>query len=202
MTWHYPEMAILVDATNLTISDTVYIGAGWGAERYISSKFQKHYCPNSIQSANIGFMSPKGIYVRQRSDGESCDTEDHIEVVEVKLTPNATNVETIKSLIQFCFQFHDPTHFRGHGPQDKEFRQRSYIFTTDEVQREIAEGVVTNLQDLIKRGKIRSYKGVTVYATVCDASEFYRVHEGYQEYFKKTIIDYSNLFIRFHNWPS
>ena len=185
------------------LSNTIYLGAGcyWGTQKYINHTFQKICRPESIEATTVGFMSPDPDAVPNPSYKNVCSgSTGYIEVLKVELKPEATTEETLKELLRFFFQFHDPTQSDRQG-YDIGSQYKSYIFTTNETQRTIAEEVLNDLQDLIRRGKVRSYRTTTVHTKIGDATEFYSAHEAHQRYLDKNPDGYCNHFMRFHVWP-
>ena len=144
--------------------------------------FQKVF-PNSIKSAKVGFMSPDPNAMKDPSYRQVCSgITGHVEVLNVELTDPTP--EIFEELLKFFFQFHDPTTLNSQG-NDKGTQYASYIFTTDDKQKEIAEKVIKNLQALLDNKQITAFAKDSVTTKVADATEFYVAHAEHQEYLAK-----------------
>ncbi len=60
------------------------------------------------------------------------------------------------------------------------------------MQKEIAVKVKSELQELIKKGKIPGYQNKDVVTHIADATTFYPAHEEHQEYLDKNPNGYCN----------
>jgi len=188
-------------STSSSISSTLALGAGcyWGTEKYIKRDFQKKF-PNSIKSAKVGFMSPNKNAVKNPTYQQVCSgLTGHVEVLFVEL--NDPTPDLFKELIKFFFTFHDPTTANRQG-NDVGSQYASYIFTTDSVQKDIAQDIMSELQKLIDTKKINSYASRNLSTRIACAAEFYEAHEEHQEYLNKHPNGYCNHFFRFRLWPA
>jgi len=171
----------------------------WGTEKYIKRDFQKKF-PNSIKSAKVGFMSPNKNAVKNPTYQQVCSgLTGHVEVLFVEL--NDPTPDLFKELIKFFFTFHDPTTANRQG-NDVGSQYASYIFTTDSVQKDIAQDIMSELQKLIDTKKINSYASRNLSTRNACAAEFYEAHEEHQEYLNKHPHGYCNHFLRFRSWPA
>uniref|UniRef100_A0A6T5V5V7 peptide-methionine (S)-S-oxide reductase n=1 Tax=Leptocylindrus aporus TaxID=1398097 RepID=A0A6T5V5V7_9STRA len=170
----------------------------WGTEKFIKKDFQKKF-PKSIKSAKVGFMSPDPNALKNPNYTQVCSgVTGYVEVLYVELAnPNA---QIFENLVKFFFSFHDPTTLNRQG-NDRGTQYASYIFTTDRVQHEIAEKVISELQDCITAGKIESYATKTLSTKLSNANKFYEAHAEHQEYLAKNPSGYCNHFFRFRKWP-
>jgi peptide-methionine (S)-S-oxide reductase len=144
-------------------------------------------------------MSPDPNAMKDPSYRQVCSgITGHVEVLNVEL--NDPTPEIFEELLKFFFQFHDPTTLNSQG-NDKGTQYASYIFTTDDKQKEIAEKVIKNLQALLDNKQIKAFAKDSVTTKVADATEFYVAHAEHQEYLAKNPNGYCNHYVRFHNWP-
>ena len=171
----------------------------WGTEKFIRKDFQKKF-PNSVKSAKVGFMSPDKNAVRNPSYRQVCSgITGYVEVLHVEL--NKPTPELFEELIRFLFMFHDPTTKNSQG-NDTGSQYASHIFTTDNVQAEIAKKVMVELQEFVSNGRVTRYYGNTVETLVSEVNEFYEAHAEHQEYLSKNPNGYCNHFYRFKDWPN
>jgi len=182
-----------------TISPFVTLGAGcfWGTEKYIKKDFQKKF-PGSIKSATVGFMSPDAKHPTNPSYEAVCSgSTGHVEVLEVELhDPNAHYEE----LVRFFYQFHDPTTNNRQG-NDMGSQYGSWIFTYDEKQSEIANGVQRRVQEAISRGTLNCYTAKEVMTKIGPATKFYKAGKEHQEYLARNPGGYCNHRMRFTEFP-
>jgi len=188
-------------STSSSISSTLALGAGcyWGTEKYIKRDFQKKF-PNAIKSAKVGFMSPNKNAVKNPTYQQVCSgLTGHVEVLFVEL--NDPTPELFRELIKFFFTFHDPTTANRQG-NDVGSQYASYIFTTDSVQKDIAQDTMSELQKFIDTKKINCYASRNLSTRIACAAKFYEAHEEHQEYLNKHPNGYCNHFFRFRSWPA
>jgi peptide-methionine (S)-S-oxide reductase len=125
-------------------------------------------------------------------------TTGYVEVLYVELNDPE---RTFEPLIQFFFQFHDPTTKNQQG-NDVGTQYSSVIFCDDDAQTTIANKVKQNLQQLIDSGKIKSYVDKEVTTEILKTTPFVEAHEEHQEYLAKNPFGYCNHAIRFAEWPA
>ncbi len=94
----------------------------------------------------------------------------------------------------------DPTTKDRQG-NDAGTQYGSWIFCSDDEQVKIATKVKTELQALVKAGKIK-YDGATVHTQIAPMNEYYPAHEEHQEYLMKNPLGYCNHRFRFKEWPA
>ncbi|KAL7567501.1 hypothetical protein ACA910_009513 [Epithemia clementina (nom. ined.)] len=183
------------------ISPRLALGAGcyWGTEKFIVKDFQKLY-PNSIAKASVGFMSPDPKAMVNPTYRQVCSgTTGHVEVLYVELTEPVTS-QKLQDLLQFFFQFHDPTTKNRQG-NDVGSQYGSVIFCDDDGQKDIAQQVKTRLQALVDAGKVQ-YVGKKVETLIADLNPYYPAHEEHQQYLEKNPMGYCNHYYRFKGeWP-
>jgi peptide-methionine (S)-S-oxide reductase len=122
----------------------------------------------------------------------------YVEVLYVELN---NPEQTFEPLIQFFFQFHDPTTKDQQG-NDVGTQYSSAIFCDDDTQKSIANKVKNELQQLITNGQIKSYVNNEVTTSIVATTPFVEAHEEHQEYLAKNPSGYCNHAIRFPEWPS
>ncbi|CAJ1904865.1 unnamed protein product [Cylindrotheca closterium] len=187
--------------TSTSISPTVALGAGcyWGTEKFIIQNFQKKF-PNSIQLANVGFMSlnPNNPLKKPSYKQVCAGNSGHVEVLTVTLR-NVTP-QLLEELIRFFFTFHDPTTLNRQG-NDWGSQYASVIFCSDENQVEIATRVKKELQTLIQEKEIKCFSQKEVTTMIVPYTKFVKAHSEHQRYLAKHPFGYCNHRIRFKNWP-
>ena len=173
-------------------------GCYWGTEKYIVKDFQKKF-PGSIKNAKVGFMSPDPKAMENPSYRQVCSgSTGHVEVLWVELSEASDKV--YEELIRFFFQFHDPTTMNRQG-NDAGTQYASVIFCADQKQKDIAERVKKELQELVTAGKVR-YAEREVVTGIFDLNPFYPAHEEHQAYLEKNPLGYCNHMYRFKEWPA
>jgi peptide-methionine (S)-S-oxide reductase len=183
------------------LSGTVALGAGcyWGTEKYIKKNFQTRF-PGSIQSCNVGFMSPLSCPIIQNPTYEqvgSGATSDYIEVLLVELVEPEIHFE---ELIRFFFQFHDPTTQNRQG-NDVGFHYASWIFCADEAQIAIATRVREQLQTAINLRLVRCYEEKEICTQITTPlTEFTMAPAEHQAYLDKHPNGYCNHRICLKEW--
>jgi peptide-methionine (S)-S-oxide reductase len=101
-------------------------------------------------------------------------TTGHAEVVRVTFDPDAI---TFRDLLEIFFSLHDPTTLNRQGA-DVGTQYRSAVFTHDQVQRETAEAIVSELE----REKVFDDPIVTEIAPVGD---YYPGEDYHQDYYRQ-----------------
>jgi peptide methionine sulfoxide reductase msrA/msrB len=99
-------------------------------------------------------------------------TTGHAETVHVVFDPSKTSYET---LAKRFFEIHDPTE-RGHQGPDYGPQYRSAIYTTDDEQRRVVEGLIAKL-------RARGYDVVT---EIEPAGQFWTAEDYHQDYYERT----------------
>lgn len=98
----------------------------------------------------------------------------HAEVVQINFDKTKTNLDEI---LKVFFTVHDPTTLNRQG-EDEGTQYRSVIFYRNEVQKQVAQTIITAL----KKGKVYDKPIVTLLEPL---SKFYVAKEYHQNYFKK-----------------
>jgi len=184
-----------------TMSNHLALGAGcyWGTEKFVKKDFQKRF-PKSILNAKVGFMSPyetpkyRNPTYEQVCRGDS----DHVEVLYIELKDPEQHFE---ELLRFFFSFHDPTTLNRQG-NDRGFQYASYIFFSDDRQKEIAQRVKSEMQELLDTKQIRTFHTKHVLTEVARMRKFTQAREDHQQYLAKNPFGYCNHRIRFKKWPA
>jgi len=105
-----------------------------------------------------------------------------------------------EELVKFFFQFHDPTTKNSQG-NDSGTQYASYIFTTDDEQKKVANKIITDLQALMDAKRLICFKKNTVETLVADYTTFFPAQESHQEYLEKNPNGYCNHRVLFAEWP-
>ena len=171
----------------------------WGTEKYVRKDFQKLY-PNSIKSCQVGFMAPGEARWKNPTYKQVCTgASGHIEVLYIELNEPAQHY--FEPLVQFFFQFHDPTTHNRQG-NDRGFQYASWIFCEDAAQKAIAERVKSRLQNALNDGKLKNcYSKKQVTTEVTQLTEFTPAEAEHQQYLLKNPQGYCNHRMRFKSWP-
>ena len=138
-------------------------GCFWGVEHHFRS--EPGVAKTTVGYSGGGTVAPAYKEVCSGLTG-------HAEAVEVVFAPQATNFTTLAKLF---FEIHDPTQSMRQGP-DVGPQYRSAIFYLTEEQKEIAEGLVQELEK----------KGLHVLTEITPASTFYPAEDYHQRYYDKT----------------
>jgi len=137
-------------------------GCFWGVEYYFQNT-------KGVKSTRVGYM---GGHKPNPTYKEVCSgTTGHAETLEVIYDPSVTSFE---ELAKFFFETHDPTQLNRQGP-DIGNQYRSAIFCTNDQQKEIAENLVSILNN----------KGYNVVTQVVKADTFWEAEEYHQLYYNK-----------------
>jgi peptide-methionine (S)-S-oxide reductase len=142
------------------------LGCFWGPE----IKFCKLKGVTKTEVGYCGGNSQKTTYK------EVCTgTTNHAEVVKLNFDPN---IISYVDILKKFFEFHDPTTLNSQGP-DFGTQYRSEIFCTDHIQRQIAEGVKSEINQKLNGQIVTkiSEQSSTVF-NYCRAEEY---HQKYLE---------------------
>ena len=138
------------------------LGCFWGPE----IKFSKL---DGIIKTEVGYC---GGHNAQTSYREVCSgTTNHAEVVKLDFDPK---IITFEQILQYFFEFHDPTTLNSQGP-DFGTQYRSEIFYLNEEQKNIAQKVIDE-ENLKLSGKVVTK--LSELKNYCTAEEY---HQKYLE---------------------
>ena len=138
-------------------------GCFWGVEHYFKQ------APGVI-ATRVGYIGGHTINPTYR---EVCSgNSGHKEAVEVIFDPAKTSYQELTKLY---FEIHDFSQINGQGP-DRGEQYLSYIFYSDESQKQIAENLIVLLKQ----------KGFKVATKLEKAGEFYPAELYHQDYYTKT----------------
>ena len=192
--------------TTMIMSKTLALGAGsyWGTEKFIVVDFQKRF-PNSIEKAEVGFMSSSPRSCQRYMPIEEEPTTYHQVCTEITSYVEVLNVtlkdETLtEELLRFFFMFHDASTLNRQG-NDVGTQYASVIFCSDDAQKAIANRVKDDLQIAFSSGTMTSYQRGTVETKILSYSPFVKAHEEHQAYLRKNPRGYCNHYLRFQEWP-
>eukprot|EP00616_Rhizochromulina_sp_CCMP1243_P006883 CAMPEP_0118963484 /NCGR_PEP_ID=MMETSP1173-20130426/1360_1 /TAXON_ID=1034831 /ORGANISM="Rhizochromulina marina cf, Strain CCMP1243" /LENGTH=253 /DNA_ID=CAMNT_0006911817 /DNA_START=8 /DNA_END=769 /DNA_ORIENTATION=- len=191
---------VTADAPGPTMRATLGAGCYWGTEKFVKKDWGGR--TGAVVRTAVGFMGPANAKANPSYREVCTGTTGHVEVLdlEFKATQGKGEDELYEDLVRFFFQFHDPTTANRQG-NDVGTQYSSVIFTHSERQKEIANKVKGELQQLVDGGKIQRYQGKSVVTAVVDASTFYPAHKEHQDYLAKNPSGYCNHFMRFKKWP-
>ena len=138
------------------------LGCFWGPEK----KFSKI---EGIVETEVGYCGGKvsGVTYREVCSGKS----EHAEVVKLKFDAKKISYEKI---IEYFFEFHDPTTFNRQGP-DIGTQYRSEIFYNTEEQKKISISMID------KYNKKFSSKIVTQVSVIKNYTKAEEYHQKYLE---------------------
>ena len=138
------------------------LGCFWGPEK----KFGKL---EGITATEVGYCGGKipNVTYKEVCSGDT----DHAEVVKLTFDPKQISYEKI---IEYFFEFHDPTTLNRQGP-DIGTQYRSEIFYTNDDQKNIAEKMVEK-ENIKLSGKVVTKISLT--KNYCVAEEY---HQKYLE---------------------
>ena len=138
------------------------LGCFWGPE----IKFSK---VNGVIKTEVGYCGGKN---KETNYEEVCTgATGHAEVVKLDFDPNIISYEKI---LNYFFEFHDPTTLNSQGP-DFGTQYRSEIFYLNEKQKSIAETIITD-KNLKLSGKVVTK--ISLVKNYCSAEEY---HQRYLE---------------------
>ena len=138
------------------------LGCFWGPE----IKFSKIYGITRTEVGYCGGNSSKTTYK------EVCTgTTNHAEVVKLEFDPK---IISYNKILEFFFEFHDPTTLNSQGP-DFGTQYRSEIFYLNEKQKNIAEEIIEKENHKLS-GKVVTK--LSLLKNYCPAEEF---HQRYLE---------------------
>ena len=138
------------------------LGCFWGPE----IKFSK---VNGVIKTEVGYCGGKN---KETNYEEVCTgATGHAEVVKLDFDPNIISYEKI---LNYFFEFHDPTTLNSQGP-DFGTQYRSEIFYLNEKQKLIAEKIIKD-ENLKLSGKIVTK--ISLVKNYCPAEEY---HQRYLE---------------------
>ena len=138
------------------------LGCFWGPE----IKFSK---VNGVIKTEVGYCGGKN---KETNYEEVCTgATGHAEVVKLDFDPNIISYEKI---LNYFFEFHDPTTLNSQGP-DFGTQYRSEIFYLNEKQKSIAEKIITD-KNLKLSGKVVTK--ISLVKNYCSAEDY---HQRYLE---------------------
>ena len=138
------------------------LGCFWGPE----IKFSK---VNGVIKTEVGYCGGKN---KETNYEEVCTgATGHAEVVKLDFDPNIISYEKI---LNYFFEFHDPTTLNSQGP-DFGTQYRSEIFYLNDNQKKIAEKVLSDTNERLS-GKVVTK--ISLLKNYCPAEEY---HQKYLE---------------------
>lgn len=155
-------------------SHSIVLGAGcfWGVEK-------RYQAMSGVQEAVSGYAGGQGVaptYQAITDPSRRLDPDNHAEVVQVKFDPAQVS---LRQLLQQYFEQHDPTQLNRQG-NDVGTQYRSVIFYQDDNQRQLAEQIKAEYQQLLTAagyGRIQTQIQPLV--------QFYPAEEYHQDYLAK-----------------
>ncbi len=187
-------------ATGKQISGRACFGAGcyWGTEKYFRHDFAKRNKSGSILDCAVGFMGPASAPKNPSYEDVCSGRTGHVEVFEFSFTGGA---EYYEALVQFFFQFHDPTTQDRQG-NDRGTQYASVIYCYDQTQFDIATKKKNELQAILHKHKLACFNGPTVSTDIRMSTTFYPAHKEHQDYLMNNPRGYCNHRVRFTEWPA
>ncbi|MDC3152783.1 peptide-methionine (S)-S-oxide reductase MsrA [SAR86 cluster bacterium] len=163
-----------LDASKTTHVKTIYLGSGcfWGAEK-------GYELMDGVINAESGYANGYGISPNYRSITQfknKYNDNNFVEVVKITFNSNAVSLENI---LKHFFETHDPTQLNRQG-NDIGTQYRSTILFQNEYQKELAEKVMAEYQELLIEG---DYGKIRTKLEPLD--NFYLAEEYHQDYLKK-----------------
>ncbi len=163
-----------LDASKTSHVKTIYLGSGcfWGAEK-------GYELIDGVINAESGYANGYGISPNYRSITQfknKYNDNNFVEVVKVTFNSNAVSLEYI---LKHFFETHDPTQLNRQG-NDIGTQYRSTILFQNEYQKELAEKVMAEYQELLIEG---DYGQIRTKLEPLD--NFYLAEEYHQDYLKK-----------------
>ncbi|MER7742956.1 peptide-methionine (S)-S-oxide reductase MsrA [Streptomyces sp. NPDC096538] len=132
-----------------------------------------------VVDARVGYTGGEVVDPTYRDHGR------HAEGIEISYNPSKTRYRTI---LEFFFQFHDPTTLDGRG-NDIGPSYRSAIFYLNDAQRTVAEGTIAD----IEASGLWPGRMVT---EVTPAGTFWAAEPGHQDYLQRNPNGYTCHFVR------
>ena len=163
-----------LDASKTSHVKTIYLGSGcfWGAEK-------GYELMDGVINAESGYANGYGISPNYRSITQfknKYNDNNFVEVVKITFNSNAVSLENI---LKHFFETHDPTQLNRQG-NDIGTQYRSTILFQNEYQKELAEKVMAEYQELLIEG---DYGKIRTKLEPLD--NFYLAEEYHQDYLKK-----------------
>lgn len=149
-------------------------GCFWGTEYHLSKV-------DGVISTAVGYTG--GTKDDPTYKEVSTSTTGHAEATEVFYDPSKVSYEELAKLF---FETHDPTQVNRQGP-DIGTQYRSVIFYLNDDQKEIAEKLITKLEN----------KGLNVATEVAEATTFWKAEDYHQDYYDhKGTTPYCHIFTK------
>lgn len=185
-----------VNANNLSSqqSHSIVLGAGcfWGVEK-------RYQAVSGVLDAVSGYAGGKDVkptYQAITAPNRRLDPDNHAEVVQVQFDPTRVS---LRQLLQQYFEQHDPTQLNRQG-NDIGTQYRSVIFYQDDNQRQLAEQIKAEYQQLLTAagfGRIQTQ--------IQPLTQFYPAENYHQDYLAKNPDGYCpdhSTGVRFQPQPS
>ena len=138
------------------------LGCFWGPE----IKFSK---VNGVVKTEVGYCGGKN---KETNYEEVCTgATGHAEVVKLDFDPNIISYEKI---LNYFFEFHDPTTLNSQGP-DFGTQYRSEIFYLNDNQKKIAEKILNDTNERLSGNVVTK---ISLLKNYCPAEEY---HQKYLE---------------------
>ncbi|MFA4906656.1 MAG: peptide-methionine (S)-S-oxide reductase MsrA [archaeon] len=154
---------IPTDSESKTARAIYAAGCFWGVEYYFKQA-------SGVISTQVGYTGGQTVNPTYQ---EVCSgATGHKEAIEVIFDPAKTSFEELTKLY---FEIHDFSQTDGQGP-DLGDQYLSYIFYTDETQKQVAENLIARLRQ----------KGFRVSTVLEKAGDFYPAELYHQDYYSKT----------------
>ncbi len=186
----------LTNASSLSSqqSDSIVLGAGcfWGVEK-------RYQAMSGVLDAVSGYAGGNGVaptYQAITAPNRRLDPDNHAEVVQIQFDPAQVS---LRQLLQHYFEQHDPTQLNRQG-NDVGTQYRSVIFYQDDNQRQLAEQIKAEYQQLLSAagyGRIQTQIQPLV--------QFYPAETYHQDYLAKNPDGYCpdhSTGVRFQPQPS
>ncbi len=139
-------------------------GCFWGVQYYFDQ------IPGVV-STKVGYT---GGHTEHPTYEQVCtQATGHAEAVEVVFDPSQVTYEV---LVRHFFRMHDPTQLNRQGP-DIGDNYRSAIFYADEAQKQTAEKVRDEVQEVVSK---------SIVTQIVPSAEFYEAEDYHQKYTEKT----------------
>ena len=154
--------------------ESIVLGSGcfWGEEK-------RYEAIPGVVSAVSGYADGKGVKPTYREITKSKNRFNPNNHAEVVLVVFDRNVVSVKEILKDYFEGHDPTQLNRQG-NDIGTQYRSVILTINDQQREIAQELLNEFQDLMSS---RGYGKITT--KIKPLLEFHYAEEYHQDYLVK-----------------